>query len=418
MQPALLSNQFFSGGLILMLTGGLMALLRQAPARLAKWLKDKCTVSVLIADRDPLFEWTKLWLDSLPYSRRARQLMCQLYREDGEEFSSHSRMLFAPSYGRHFFRHNRRLVWLEYNKQEQPAAAGAQVVGAQKAPETILLTVLGTKQAAVRELCREIAEFAEADERRRVRGYINTCGWWRRMPQFLPRAIETVDLPSSDERLILSAIEEFLGARKLYNQRGIPYHLNFLFAGRPGTGKTSIASALCGHFGLNLHLLNIAGPGMNDERLVDLMLAIPRRSMILMEDVDAVLPEAKQRPKLPAQQPEAQATTAAPAAPEGITLSGLLNCMDGITAPDGAVIVMTTNHPELISPALLRPGRVDVRVNFGPATREQIERMCRRLNPKSRLNGEVDVMLVNNFTTAEVQAEILKEHRIHREASN
>jgi len=131
-----------------------------------------------------------------------------------------------------------------------------------------------------------------------------------------------------------------------------------------------------------------------------------------------VLPEAKQRPKLPAQQPEAQATTAAPAAPEGITLSGLLNCMDGITAPDGAVIVMTTNHPELISPALLRPGRVDVRVNFGPATREQIERMCRRLNPKSRLNGEVDAMLVNNFTTAEVQAEILKEHRIHREASN
>jgi chaperone BCS1 len=146
---------------------------------------------------------------------------------------------------------------------------------------------------------------------------------------------------------------------------------------------------------------------MNDERLVDLMLSIPRRSMILMEDVDAVVPEARKKPK-PLSQPTGAPEQGAGSQDVGITLSGLLNCMDGITAPDGAVIVMTTNHPELIDPAMLRPGRVDVRVNFGPATREQIERMCKRLNPKSRLNGEVDAMLLQNFTTAQVQAELLR----------
>jgi len=319
-------------------------------------------------------------------------------------------MLFAPAYGRHFFMHNRRLVWLEYTKPE-PANASSGATGGNKNPEAIKLTILGTDQAAVRQLIREIADFAAADEKRRVRGYISTGGWWRRLSQFAPREIETVYLPATDERAISEAIECFLKSRKLYSERGIPYHLNFLFAGTPGTGKTSLASALCGHFGLNLHLLNIGGPGMNDDRLVELMLSVSRRSMILMEDVDALVPERETRPR-PVSQPATSGETRAEA--QGVTLSGLLNCMDGITAPDGVVIVMTTNHPELIDHALLRPGRVDIRVNFGPATREQIERMCARLLPTQKLNGAVETMLTRGMTTAEVQAELLREFQGRR----
>ena len=145
---------------------------------------------------------------------------------------------------------------------------------------------------------------------------------------------------------------------------------------------------------------------MNDERLVELMLSLPRRSMVLMEDIDAVIPERRYKPKSAAQMDDQVAANGS--GQEGITLSGLLNCMDGITAPDGAVIVMTTNHPELIDPALLRPGRVDMRVEFGPANRDQIERMCRRLLPHKKLNGEIDEMLMQSYTTAEVQAELLQ----------
>lgn len=222
------------------------------------------------------------------------------------------------------------------------------------------------------------------------------------MPQFKARELSTVDLPAADEQRVVAAIKEFLGARKIYAERGIPYHLNLLFAGLPGTGKTSIASALCGYFGLNLYLLNIAGPGMNDERLVDLVLSLPRRSMLLMEDVDAVVPDRTKKPKTKDGDSDSPKSES-----EGVTLSGLLNCMDGITAPDGAIIVMTTNHPEFLDPALLRPGRVDIRVDFGAATREQIERMYYRLRPNTKLNGEVDVMLTQRYTTAQVQAEIL-----------
>ena len=59
----------------------------------------------------------------------------------------------------------------------------------------------------------------------------------------------------------------------------------------------------------------------------------------------------------------------------GVTLSGLLNALDGVSSRDGRVLFLTTNHPERLDPALIRPGRVDRKVELGLATPDQARRL-------------------------------------------
>jgi len=61
-----------------------------------------------------------------------------------------------------------------------------------------------------------------------------------------------------------------------------------------------------------------------------------------------------------------------------ITISGLLNALDGVVASEGRIIFMTTNHPEKLDAALIRPGRVDVKEYLGWATPYQIQQMFLR----------------------------------------
>lgn len=67
----------------------------------------------------------------------------------------------------------------------------------------------------------------------------------------------------------------------------------------------------------------------------------------------------------------------------GVTLSGLLNVLDGFHAPENVVFVMTTNHMEMLDPALLRPGRIDYRLFLGDATDSQRVELYRRFFPEA-----------------------------------
>ena len=63
----------------------------------------------------------------------------------------------------------------------------------------------------------------------------------------------------------------------------------------------------------------------------------------------------------------------------GISLSGLLNAIDGVASHEGRVLIMTTNHPDKLDAALVRPGRIDRRVGFQLAMREQVVELFMRM---------------------------------------
>lgn len=80
----------------------------------------------------------------------------------------------------------------------------------------------------------------------------------------------------------------------------------------------------------------------------------------------------------------------------GISLSGLLNAIDGVASHEGRILIMTTNHPDKLDAALVRPGRIDRRVCFKLAMREQMTELFIRMYSASESVTVPEVRLVAN----------------------
>jgi chaperone BCS1 len=87
----------------------------------------------------------------------------------------------------------------------------------------------------------------------------------------------------------------------------------------------------------------------------------------------------------------------------GVTLSGLLNVLDGFYAPTNVLFMMTTNRIESLDEALLRPGRIDYKLYLGKASaRQKIELYCRFFPESSESEAET---FVETYASAETMAE-------------
>jgi hypothetical protein len=196
-------------------------------------------------------------------------------------------------------------------------------------------------------------------------------------------------------RYLYDDAKEFLETREWYMERGFPYKRGYLLEGLPGTGKTSVVTALAGELGLPIYMLNLNLKDLDAHGLVSLMKNTQQRSIILLEDVDAVFNSTEQD-KNEGQNSEGKTMSSSAGAGgeavEGntnkmggrskatigqgtLTLDALLNALDGNYAQEGRLVFMTTNCVEKLDAALIRPGRVDVRVSFGIAEQNQVKRL-------------------------------------------
>jgi chaperone BCS1 len=103
-----------------------------------------------------------------------------------------------------------------------------------------------------------------------------------------------------------------------------------------------------------------------------------------------------------------------------VTLSGLLNVLDGFHAPDGVLFVMTSNQIERLDTALLRPGRIDYHLFLGPATTDQKIELYRRFFPaRSELEAAAFVEAYAAVQTmAEFQGLLLRHESAPQEISS
>ncbi|KAF9040001.1 P-loop containing nucleoside triphosphate hydrolase protein [Panaeolus papilionaceus] len=205
------------------------------------------------------------------------------------------------------------------------------------------------------------------------------------------RPLESVVLPKGTMDKLLGDIKEFLDSGDWYGEVGIPYRRGYLLFGPPGTGKTSTVHALAGELNLEIYSLSLSSSSINDDVLQNSISAIPKRAILLIEDIDCAFTASRSKSKEnagPGQNPVVP--TERPTEPEAsVTLSGLLNALDGIGSDEGRIFFATTNHIEELDPALIRPGRIDVKIEYHLANEIQARNLFMRFYSKTRFGKEL-----------------------------
>ncbi|KAI9304515.1 P-loop containing nucleoside triphosphate hydrolase protein [Cunninghamella echinulata] len=353
-------GELAAGGLQLAAIGGFVAGARYFGGYIFEFFKKKIIVSADFDSRDESYSWILNWLSDHPYTQNATQFSISTtisrvgQNVTGEDLGTNlSPVYFLPAPGIHIFTYKNRLLWLS---RERPQNANALSNG-RAILERIQISTFGRSRDILESLVFEAQKkFIERDQSRTVVFAADQYGAWRRTRSRPKRPLGTIVIPQHIKNSLLDDANDFLKSEQWYSNLGIPYRLGVLFYGTPGSGKTSLVYSLAGELGLNIYVVNLSNKGLTDDTLSELVCETPSRCILLMEDIDSAF----------IQRDKGENTTG-----NNITFSGLLNSIDGVAAQEGRILFMTTNHIEKLDPALIRPGRIDIKIHFGNASKEQ-----------------------------------------------
>ena len=171
-------------------------------------------------------------------------------------------------------------------------------------------------------------------------------------------------------RGLIAEARRWKGSEDWYLDRGLPWRRGWLLHGPPGTGKTALVRAVAEDLDLPVYAYDL-GSLRNDElreAWANMLAEAP--CLALLEDIDAVF---HGRENVAVKE-------------GGLTFDCLLNCLDGVQRADGLLVVLTTNHPERLDPALgsadsnaTRPGRVDRVVELPPLDEDGRFHLAKRI---------------------------------------
>lgn len=197
---------------------------------------------------------------------------------------------------------------------------------------------------------------------------------------------------ADEEKQELEEIVDFLKQPSRYTEMGARIPKGVLLVGPPGTGKTLLAKAIAGEAGVPFY--SISGSdfvemfvGVGASRVRDLFEQAKKSapSLVFIDEIDAV---GRQRGAgLGGGHDEREQT-----------LNQLLVEMDGFGANEGIIMIAATNRPDILDPALLRPGRFDRQILVGSPDVKGREEILKVHTKKKPLSEEVDLKVLARRT--------------------
>ncbi|KAF8506402.1 mitochondrial chaperone BCS1 [Hysterangium stoloniferum] len=410
--PSLVSNSVIWDAVRLFVLGSLI----ETGRRVFGWIWSRwtfrCSVSGTFEAENPTYDWLvsylikeKIWNTPRDFfiERRSSEKKWKVFQDDLEHENPH--IDYVPSYRvNEFFRWRGYIMEVTHKKPPRGPRSPDRyqdidemaTYDAMPASLTITIYTRNSKvlfdfveNARLKHL--EISK-GEVTIHSRGRPSGRRSGWnWGTVQTKRRRPIDSVLLDGNVMQDLLDDAREFMKVEDWYVQSGIPHRRGYLLHGPPGTGKTSTVYTLAGELGLDIYALSLSS-SLDDSQLAQAVSGLPHRAILLIEDIDCAFASrlddeeetyermmARRHPR-GRRQPMERSTLPSPA--NKVTLSGLLNVLDGIGSEEGKLFFATTNHIERLDPALLRPGRIDRKIGYRLASTSQIRALFVRLFPE------------------------------------
>ncbi|TFA97626.1 putative mitochondrial chaperone BCS1-B [Trichoderma ghanense] len=377
------------------------------------WIDAYLMSSFRVRTDDETYNMLMLWISRQAFSQNSRRFLVNtdLYSrnsyiwgagqddsddEDDEEDAAvdilgpKQTLHYTPSFGSHLFWYKGWPMLFEriQNNQQLNFQTASE-------REELSISCFGRNPSLLKDLLLEARQLYLKKDERKTLIYRSASGsyggepYWQRSMSRPNRPFSTVILSEKMKQDLIDDAADYLNpaTRRWYANRGIPYRRGYLLYGPPGTGKSSLSLALAGYFRMKIYIVSLSSISATEEGLTSLFSNLPTRCLVLLEDIDtAGLTHTREEPDAtatssPPPNPSSpnSATGQTPGAGARLSLSGLLNILDGVASQEGRLLIMTTNHIEKLDKALIRPGRVDMMVRFSLADRTMTQAIFRAI---------------------------------------
>ncbi|KAF7332957.1 hypothetical protein MVEN_02401600 [Mycena venus] len=405
-----LSHSYVGSSLKLLVLGSIV----ETGRRLFMWLIERFAIKYCTTIRflqgDPAYEWIVLFLNQENVWRRSREFTVSASNSQrkwavraASDATVKANAEYVPMYTQpQLFRW--RGYWVEIRRtgngsntdSQGPYAIPGRYVGH---GSSISVTVYTLNMNVLSDLVEDARMRYLEVNRPNVVIYLSDSPQfgphqtWATVKHKIRRPLSSIILPEGVVDALVEDAQEFLDTENWYNEAGIPHRRGYLLYGPPGTGKTSTIYALAGALNLEIYSLSLASNFVDDSYLQRAASAIPKHGLFLIEDIDCAFPSREDE-----DEDEMDVMAVANMHPRSrrvhragsrvtrsmVTLSGLLNVIDGIGSEEGKLFFATTNHIDRLDAALLRPGRIDHKVQYGLATAPQAHALFMRFFPAWR----------------------------------
>lgn len=325
-------NNFFSAAIISTMLGIASIHVPKLCTVVYYYLLRRCSTYVEFDDRVANYDYFLMWLDKYhsQFNGVSNGIYYSIY---------HDGLTTAPSIGTHF-------IWVD-NKPVIVTMATNKVGEAIRYHLSARFVFIYDSKIIFDKIDSMRGEYSKKHSHSYLYTVSNGGCSWDIRPGPINRTWDSFVMNQDIKTEIIATIDRFIANKAAYDALNVPHRCGFLFYGPPRTGKSTLIKCIAHYTRKKVYYFTMKE--LKESNFIYLFSQIDPGSIIVFEDIDCLTTVSRDIES---------------GGEFGISVSTLLNTLDGLLSVDGSIVIMTTNYKDKLDSALLMPGRCDYQYNI------------------------------------------------------